>query len=89
MFSQYPYIVHKSFFYFSKSSGATIVKYDRTNSGAGSNNEYVQFSTTTGHTVGSTLLAYAEYTAERNIKFGLKATLGPGMPSIGSMLGHF
>nr|XP_022313980.1 protocadherin-like protein [Crassostrea virginica] len=61
-----------------KSSGATIVRYDKTNNGVGNGDEIVQFSTTTDHTVGSPLLAYAEYTAERNIKFGLKATLGPG-----------
>ncbi|XP_048744688.2 cadherin-23-like isoform X2 [Ostrea edulis] len=60
-----------------KSSGNTIVAYDKTNNGVGSSSEEVQFSTTSGHTV-STTSTFVTYTTETNIEFGLKATLGPG-----------
>ncbi|XP_055996535.1 cadherin-23-like isoform X2 [Ostrea edulis] len=60
-----------------KSSGNTIVAYDKTNNGVGTSNEQVQVSTAAGHTV-STTATFTTYTTERNIEFGLKATLGPG-----------
>lgn len=60
-----------------KSSGATIVRYEKTNNGVGSNNQIVQISKTAGHTKGDPAI-FSDFTGERNLQFGLKATLRQG-----------
>ncbi|XP_062573085.1 cadherin EGF LAG seven-pass G-type receptor 2-like [Saccostrea cucullata] len=60
-----------------KSSGNTIVRYRRTNNGEGNGRDQIQYSTSADHTLSSTS-TFAAFTTERNIEYGIRATLGPG-----------
>lgn len=75
--SSIPVPISINVLYCSKSSGATIVRYEKTNNGVGSNNQIVQISKTAGHTKGDPAI-FSDFTGERNLQFGLKATLRQG-----------